>query len=200
LSSNSNVHRPVSISASLSVEERTHLIELLKEYQDVFAWQYDEMPGIDPKLVAHSLNVEPGTRPVVQSMRTFHPEVEAQITQEVKKLLAAGFIKPIQHSRWLSNIVPVKKKNGQIRCCVDFRNLNKACPKDEFPLLNMDLLIDSAAGHAMFSFMDGFSVIIKSLCLQGTLRRLHSAHLLGTSITPSCHSDSRMPEPRIKEL
>uniref|UniRef100_A0A2N9GF52 RNA-directed DNA polymerase n=1 Tax=Fagus sylvatica TaxID=28930 RepID=A0A2N9GF52_FAGSY len=157
LSSNSNVHRPVSISASLSVEERTHLIELLKEYQDVFAWQYDEMPGIDPKLVAHSLNVEPGTRPVVQSMRTFHPEVEAQITQEVKKLLAAGFIKPIQHPRWLSNIVPVKKKNGQIRCCVDFRNLNKACPKDEFPLPNMDLLIDSAAGHAMFSFMDGFS-------------------------------------------
>uniref|UniRef100_A0A2N9E761 RNA-directed DNA polymerase n=1 Tax=Fagus sylvatica TaxID=28930 RepID=A0A2N9E761_FAGSY len=157
LSSNSNVHRPVSISASLSVEERTHLIELLREYQDVFAWQYDEMPGIDPKLVAHSLNVEPGTRPVVQSMRTFHPEVEAQITQEVKKLLAAGFIKPIQHPRWLSNIVPVKKKNGQIRCCVDFRNLNKACPKDEFPLPNMDLLIDSAAGHAMFSFMDGFS-------------------------------------------
>uniref|UniRef100_A0A2N9IBB0 RNA-directed DNA polymerase n=1 Tax=Fagus sylvatica TaxID=28930 RepID=A0A2N9IBB0_FAGSY len=124
LSSNSNVHRPVSIN---------------------------------PKLVAHSLNVEPGTRPVVQSMRTFHPEVEAQITQEVKKLLAAGFIKPIQHPRWLSNIVPVKKKNGQIRCCVDFRNLNKACPKDEFPLPNMDLLIDSAAGHAMFSFMDGFS-------------------------------------------
>uniref|UniRef100_A0A2N9HCW8 Integrase catalytic domain-containing protein n=1 Tax=Fagus sylvatica TaxID=28930 RepID=A0A2N9HCW8_FAGSY len=157
LSSDPNVHRPVSISASLSVEERMHLVELLKEYQDVFAWQYDEMPGIDPKLVAHSLNVEPGTRPVVQPMRTFHPEVEAQITQEVKKLLSVGFIKPILHPRWLSNIVPVKKKNGQIRCCVDFHNLNKACPKDEFPLPNMDLLIDSAAGHAMFSFMDGFS-------------------------------------------
>uniref|UniRef100_A0A2N9HYM4 Integrase catalytic domain-containing protein n=1 Tax=Fagus sylvatica TaxID=28930 RepID=A0A2N9HYM4_FAGSY len=157
LSSDPNVHRPVSISASLSVEERMHLVELLKEYQDVFAWQYDEMSGIDPKLVAHSLNVEPGTRPVVQPMRTFHLEVEAQITQEVKKLLLAGFIKPIQHPRWLSNIVPVKKKNGQIRCCVDFRNLNKACPKDEFSLPNMDLLIDSAAGHAMFSFMDGFS-------------------------------------------
>uniref|UniRef100_A0A2N9GEB1 Integrase catalytic domain-containing protein n=1 Tax=Fagus sylvatica TaxID=28930 RepID=A0A2N9GEB1_FAGSY len=157
LSSDPSVHKPVSISASLSVEERMHLVELLKEYQDVFAWQYDEMPGIDPKLVAHSLNVEPGTKPVVQPMRTFHPEVEAEITQEVKKLLSAGFIKPIQHPRWLSNIVPVKKKNGQIQCCVDFRNLNKACPKDEFPLPNMDLLIDLAASHAMFSFMDGFS-------------------------------------------
>jgi hypothetical protein len=137
--------------------ERTCLINLLREYQDVFAWKYDEMPGIDLGLVAHSLNVELGTKPVVQPTRTFPTEVEAQITQEVKKLLADGFIKPIQHPRWLSNIVLVKKKNGQIRCCVDFRNLNKACPKDEFPLPNMDLLIDSAVGNAMFSFMDGFS-------------------------------------------
>ena len=72
-------------------------------------------------------------------------------------MLAVRFIKPIQHPCWLSNIVPVKKKNGQIRCCVDFRNLNKVCPKDEFPSPNMDLLIDSTAGSAMFSFMDGFS-------------------------------------------
>uniref|UniRef100_A0A2N9FH10 Integrase catalytic domain-containing protein n=1 Tax=Fagus sylvatica TaxID=28930 RepID=A0A2N9FH10_FAGSY len=126
--------------------------------QYVFAWDYDEMPGIDPGLVAHSLNVEPGTKLVVQPMRTFHTEVEAQITQEVKKLLPADFIKPIQHPRWLSNIVSVKKKNGQIRYCVDFCNLNKACPKDEFLLSNMDLLIDSATGHAMFSFMDGVYV------------------------------------------
>jgi hypothetical protein len=157
LSDDPDITKPISISKSLSAKERKCLIDLLHEYKDVFAWDYHEMPGIDPGLVAHSLNVEPGTRPVVQPMRTFHTEIEAQITQEVKKLLAAGFIKPIQHPRWLSNIVPAKKKNGQIRCCVDFRNLNKACPKDEFPLPNMDLLIDSAASHAMFSFMDGFS-------------------------------------------
>uniref|UniRef100_A0A2N9FYK3 RNase H type-1 domain-containing protein n=1 Tax=Fagus sylvatica TaxID=28930 RepID=A0A2N9FYK3_FAGSY len=157
LSDDPHITKPISISKSLSAKERKCLIDLLHEYKDVFAWDYLEMPGIDPGLMAHSLNVEPGTRPVVQPMRTFHTEVEAQITQEVKKLLVAGFIKPIQHPRWLSNIVPVKKKNRQIRCCVDFRNLNKACPKDEFPLPNMDLLIDSAAGHAMFSFMDGFS-------------------------------------------
>ena len=157
LSSDSNVQKPVSISAFLSALERTQLMAFFKEYQDVFAWQYNEMPRIDPTLVAHSLNVETGAKPVVQPMRTFYSEVEAQISQEVKKLLLAGFIKPIWHPRWLSNIVPMKKKNGQIRCCVDFRDLNKACPKDEFPLPNMDLLIDSAVDHAMFSFMDGFS-------------------------------------------
>ena len=64
---------------------------------------------------------------------------------------------PIKHPKWLSNVVPVKKKNDQIRCCVDFHNLNKACLKDEFPLPNIDLLVDLAAGSSMFSFMDGYS-------------------------------------------
>ena len=90
------------------------------------------MPSLDPGLVVHSLNVELEVRLVVQPVRVFHTEVEDKIIQEVKKLLTADFIKPIQHPKWLSNIVPVKKKNGQICCCVDFRNLNKACPKDKF--------------------------------------------------------------------
>ena len=64
---------------------------------------------------------------------------------------------PIKHPKWLSNVVPVKKKNGQIRYYVDFRNLNKACPKDEFLLPNIDLLVDSVVGSSMFSFMDGYS-------------------------------------------
>ena len=115
------------------------------------------MAGLDPRLVVHFLNVDPGVKPVVQPAKVFHIDLEAQITQEVKKLLATSFIKPIQHPKWLSNIVPVKKKNGQIRCCVDFCNLNKACPKDEFPLPNVDLLVDSAAKNSMFSVMDGYS-------------------------------------------
>ena len=87
----------------------------------------------------------------------FHTKIEEQIVKEVQKLLAASFIKPIQHLRWLSNIMLMKKKNGQIRCCVDFRNFNQVYLKDEFPLPNIDLLIDSIAGNAIFSFMDGFS-------------------------------------------
>ena len=130
---------------------------MLKEFKDVFAWDYNEMPGLDAGLVAHTLNVDPEAKPVAHPARIFHTEIEGQIVKEVQKLLAAGFIKPIQHPRWLFNIVPIKKKNGQIRCCVDFRNLNKVCPKDGFPLPNMNLLIDSVAGSAMFSFMDGFS-------------------------------------------
>ena len=141
----------------MTEREKSELILLLKEFKDVFAWDYSEMLGLDPGLVIHTLNVDPEAKPVAQPVRIFHTEIEGQIVREVQKLLAAGFIKPIQHPLWLSNIVPVKKKNGQIRCYADFRNLNKACPKDEFPLSNMDLLIDSAIGSAIFSFMDGFS-------------------------------------------
>ena len=149
--------KPISISASLTEREKSELILLLKEFKDVFAWDYNEMPRLDLGLVVHTLNVDPEAKPIAQSARILHTEIKGQIVKEVQKLLAAGFIKPIQHSRWLSNIVLVKKKNGQIRCCVDFRNLNRACPKDEFSLPNMDLLIDSTAGSALFSFMDGFS-------------------------------------------
>ena len=70
---------------------------LLQKYRDVFAWTYDEMPGLDLGLVVHSINVDPGVRSVVQLARVFHTEVEAQIIQEVKKPLTGCFIKPIQH-------------------------------------------------------------------------------------------------------
>ena len=146
--------KPVFISSQLTTQEKEQLAALLKNYMDVFAWTYDETPGLDPGLVVHSLNVVLGIKPVIQPARVFHTNVKAQITQEVKNLLIVGFIKPIQHPKWLSNIVPMKKKNGQIRCYMDFRNLNKACPKDEFPLPNINLLVDSTVRSSMFSFMD----------------------------------------------
>ena len=86
------------------------------------------MPGLDPRMVAHAFNIEPGVKLVVQPRKIFHPNIEVQIVQEVKKLLAEGFIKPIKHPQWLLNIVPVKKMNAKIRCCADFRDLNKICP------------------------------------------------------------------------
>ena len=133
------------------------MLNLLKEYKDIFAWSYEQMPGLDEKLVTHELHVTPCCKPVKQSARVFRPEIEVKIKEEIDKLLSAGFIKPIHHPTWLANVVPVKKKNGSIRVCVDFRDLNKACPKDDFPLPNIDTLVDATAGHEMFSFMDGFS-------------------------------------------
>ena len=157
LSDNPNEPRTVLISKELSGETRRDIIETLRSNKDVFAWTYEEMPGLNPSLVTHKLAVEPTQKPVKQPARVFKPEIELQIKEEIEKLLKAGFVRPSRHPQWLSNIVPVGKRNGTIRCCIDYRDLNRACPKDEFPLPNIDTLIDATAGHEMFSFMDGFS-------------------------------------------
>ena len=112
LGSNSQEPKHISISSKLSKEEKSKLISLLKEFKDVFAWDYSEMLGLDPGLVVHTLNVDYKAKPIAQPARIFHTEIEKQIVKKVQKLLAASFIKPIQHPRWLSNIVLVKKKNG----------------------------------------------------------------------------------------
>ena len=80
-----------------------------------------------------------------------------RIKAEVQKLIDVGFVREVKYPIWLANIVPVKKKNGQIRICVDFRDLNGACPKDEFPLPITELLVDATTGFEALSFMDGFS-------------------------------------------
>ena len=67
----------------------------------------------------------------------------------------AGFIRPCRYATWISNIVLVWKKNGQLRVCIDFKNLNRATPKDEYPMPLADMLVDAAAGHKMMSFLDG---------------------------------------------
>lgn len=105
----------------------------------------------------HHLNISPDKKPVKQAPRRFRPELEQQIEGEVNKLLTAGFIREVKYPRWISNIVPVKKKNGQIRVCVDFRDLNAACPPDDFPLPNTEMMIDSTSLYDTFSFMDGYS-------------------------------------------
>ena len=66
----------------------------------------------------------------------------------------AGFIRPCRYATWISNIVPVRKKNGQLRVCIHFRDLNRATPRDEYPMPLADMLVDAAAGHKMMSFLD----------------------------------------------
>ena len=87
--------KPVFINGQLTAQEKEQLVALLKKYVDVFTWTYDEMLGLDLGLVVYSLNVDLGVKPVVQLAKVFHIDIEGQITQEVKKLLVAGFIKPI---------------------------------------------------------------------------------------------------------
>ena len=90
-------------------------------------------------------------------MRKIHPNLENHIKSELNKLLKSKIIFPIRHSRWVSNLVPFRKKNGDIRICIDFQNLNKHWQKDNFPLPPMEQILQAVAGSKLMSFLDGFS-------------------------------------------
>ncbi|XP_023894321.2 uncharacterized protein LOC112006266 [Quercus suber] len=145
------------IGMTLSPEMRTKLIQFLKENLDVFAWSHDDMPGISPEVIQHRLNVDPKRKPVKQRRRVFALERDQVVTDEVNKLLTVGFIREVYYPDWLANVVLVKKANGKWRMCVNFTDLNKACPKDSFPLPRIDQWVDSTAGHKLLTFMDAFS-------------------------------------------
>uniref|UniRef100_A0A2N9HKC3 RNase H type-1 domain-containing protein n=1 Tax=Fagus sylvatica TaxID=28930 RepID=A0A2N9HKC3_FAGSY len=152
----SDQERYFLLGASLSQELRDGLTALLMEYSDVFAWSPYEAPGVDPAFACHSLNVDPLIRPVVQKGRRISPLHQEAVCEEVNRLIEAEAIREILYPTWLSNTVVVKKKNGKWRVCIDFTDLNRACPKDPFPLPKIDQLVDATSGHQRMSFLDAF--------------------------------------------
>ncbi|XP_008223134.1 PREDICTED: uncharacterized protein LOC103322954 [Prunus mume] len=148
--------RPTFISALLKEPLKKELVALLQEFKDCFAWHYHEMPGLDRNLVEHKLPIKEGYLPVKQARRRMSMDTELKVKEEIERLLKAGFIRPAIYADWLANIVPVlKRKTGAVRICVDYRNLNEASPKDEYPMPMADMLVDGAAHNQMLSFMDG---------------------------------------------
>ena len=150
-------NKTTRIGMTLSPGMRTKLIQFLKENLDVFAWLYEDMPGISPEVIQHKLNVNLERKPIQQRWKAFTPEQDQAVIEEVTKLLTVGFIREVYYPDWLANVVLVKKANGKWRMCVNFTDLNKACPKDSFPLPKTDQLVDSTAGHKLLTFMDAFS-------------------------------------------
>ncbi|GAU34549.1 hypothetical protein TSUD_219330 [Trifolium subterraneum] len=117
-----------------------------------------EMPGIDPEVTCHQLAIDPRASSVVQRRRKQSPEKAEAARKAVKDLLEANFIAEAQYTTWLSNVVLVKKSNGKWHMCVDYTDLNRACPKDAYPLPNIDKLVDNSSGFKLLSFMDAYSV------------------------------------------
>ena len=115
------------------------------------------MPGIDPLIIVHKLNVSPSFPLIRQKKRVFAQERDRAMAEEVRKLLEVDFIQEVYYLDRLANVVMVKKANGKWRMCVDFTNLNKACLKDSYPLPRIDTPVDSTARHQLLSFMDAFS-------------------------------------------
>ncbi|XP_013607919.1 PREDICTED: uncharacterized protein LOC106314623 [Brassica oleracea var. oleracea] len=129
--------RCVEIGANITESLKTELIACLKKNLHTFAWAAEDMPGIDIKVTCHELNVDPTFK---QKRRKLGPE-RAEV----------------RYPDWLASPVVVYKKNGKWRVCVDFNDLNKACPKDSFPRPHIDRLVEATARNKLLSFMDAFS-------------------------------------------
>jgi len=133
------------------------IIDFLKENASTFAWATSDMKGINPAITSHELNVDPTIKPIRQKRRKLGHDRSKAVNEEVERLLAAGSITEVRYPEWLANPVVVKKKNGKWRVCVDFTDLNRACPKDSYPLPHIDRLVESTAGNELLTFMDAFS-------------------------------------------
>lgn len=122
----------------MTKEDKVETLLFLIRNVDVFAWNPYEVPRVDPKFIVHKLNVDPSFPPKKQKSRRSAKKHIEMVRQEVGKLKEVGAIKEIFFPDWLVNTVVVKKKNGKWRVCVDFMDLNRACPKDPFPMPKID--------------------------------------------------------------
>jgi hypothetical protein len=147
----------VKLSKYLPTELKKKYVELLKEYKDVFAWSYEDLKTYDTSIIEHKIPLKPGVKPFKKKLRQINPILFPVIEREVKKLLDAKIIVPLRYSEWVANLVPVRKKNGEIRLCVDFRNLNRSSLKDNYPLPKMDHILEKVVGENRISMIDGFS-------------------------------------------
>ncbi|KAJ6974614.1 hypothetical protein NC653_030665 [Populus alba x Populus x berolinensis] len=139
--------KELKIGTLITSEQRIKMITLLQEYSDVFAWSYEDMPGLDTSIVEHKIPLEEGYKPVKQKLRRAHPDIWIKVKAELEKQWDAGFLEVVRYPQWVSNIVVVPKKEGKIQVCVDFRNLNKASPKDDFPLPHIDVVATQFLTH-----------------------------------------------------
>jgi hypothetical protein len=144
----------VTIGSSITHETRTSLKKLLQESLDVFAFEHSDMTGIPREEAEHKLSTLPGIKPVAQKKRSMGQERRDAVVKEVRKLVEAGILKEAKYPTWIANPVMVKKPDGSWRMCVDYKDLNSACPKDAYPLPEIDLKVDSLAQFQYKCFLD----------------------------------------------
>jgi hypothetical protein len=147
----------VLLGSQLSKEQEKNLLRFLFNNKDVFAWSANNLCCVNRDVIENSLNVDPSFRPRKQRLRKMSDGKAEGARNEVKRLLSASVIREVKYLEWLANTVTVKKANGKWRMCIDFTDLNKAFPKDEFPLPRIDSLVDAAASLELMSLLDCYS-------------------------------------------
>jgi hypothetical protein len=123
----------------------------------VFSWKYEDLRTYDTNIIEHKIPLKEETKPFRKKLRQINPMLLPIMEKEVKNILDAKIIIPLRYSEWVANLVPMRKKNGEIKLCVDFRNLNRSSKKDNYPLPKMEHILQRVTGSSRMSMIDGFS-------------------------------------------
>jgi len=145
------------VTTTIAVAEAELMHTTLKKNMDLFVWTTSNMSGISPDIMTHKLSVFKEARSVTQKERNHGWEKRPTAKEETEKLLLVGFIHEAWYTTWLANMVMVTKLNDMWKMYMDYTNLNRVCPKDSYPLPNIDRLVHGAANHKVFSFLDAYS-------------------------------------------
>ncbi|CAA0816892.1 Unknown protein, partial [Striga hermonthica] len=124
---------------------------------DRHPYDHEDMKGIDPQKACHRLNLDKTVKPIIQKRRKFGPDRLKALEEEVNKLIDNKFVKEAKYPTWISNPFLVKKATGLWHMCIDFSDLNQACPKDSYPIPHIDYMVDATSGHQLMSFLDAYS-------------------------------------------
>lgn len=145
----------IYIDDVLNESERDLAMSILVEYHKLFSFSYDDMSRLHPNLVVHSIVTYPNAKPIKKKLRKVNPPQSLFIKDELQNIFKDRFIESIDYPKWVSNMVPISKPDGHIYICIYFCYLNRACPKDEFHLSNIDILVDNTSRYEI-SIMDDF--------------------------------------------
>jgi len=147
----------VKLPKALPPKIKDKYINLLASFLDVFALDYSNLKTYDTNIIRHTIPIKPNQKPFRQKLRRINPKLLPSIEKEVNRLYKSGIIMPIIFSDWISNLVPIQNKTGEICLCIEFRNLNKVSLKDNYPLPKMDHVLQRVVGASRMPLLDGYS-------------------------------------------
>ena len=119
----------------------------------MFAWKYEDLKVYDTSFIQHTIPIKENDKPFRRKLRRINPLLLPLIEKEIRNLFDAKIIVASRHSKWIANVVPVRKKNGAI----DFKNINKVSLKENYPVPKMDYILHKVVGSQRMSMLDGFS-------------------------------------------
>ena len=124
----------IKLDKNVPTHIKKKYIDLFKEFVDVFAWSYEDLKAYDTEIIQHKIPLKENQKPFRKKLFRINPVQLPLVEKEIKKMYEVGIIVPMRFSDWVSNLVAVRKKTREIRLCIDFRNLNRASLKENYPL------------------------------------------------------------------